>query len=126
MGLSKYTYFETFALCFKVFAFVLCVKVVSPSENGRSFSAYSVEKIEVLAGKLGNDENATTPSTSTSITGDILLRGVRKVNQKTGGDGEFALDDFSKVLDENGEPLVMYHGTELYHLPKTEGRLGSA
>ena len=82
-------------------------------ENAKAKAyAYDVQKIEVLPGIADNSNNATVSKGNTSITGDILLRDVRKVNQKTGGDGELALDDYSKVLDENGEPLVVYHGTD--------------
>lgn len=36
-----------------------------------------------------------------------------EINTKeTGEKGKIALDDYSKALDENGEPLVVYHGTE--------------
>ena len=72
--------------------------------------AYSVEKIEVLPGTLAS-ERISSPKGNTSITGNSLLQGVYKVNQETGGNGKLALDDYSKVLDENGEPLVVYHGT---------------
>lgn len=65
--------------------------------------AYEVSEIEVLAGKPGSPESSGT--SSTSITGDILLNGVR--NSK----GELVLEDFSKVVDENGEPRVVYHGS---------------
>lgn len=65
--------------------------------------AYEVSEIEVLAGK---PENADTSGTSsTSIPGSSLLQGV--LNHK----GNSVLDDFSKVVDENGEPLVVYHDT---------------
>ena len=88
-------------------------RFIDPNAQTKAY-AYSVEKIEVLVGTLSNDVNATAPRISTSITGDILLRGVRKVNQKDGSKGELVLNDFSKVLDENGEPMVMYHGTPYY------------
>lgn len=73
--------------------------------------AYSVEKIEVLTGKLSNAES-TTPNAKIPIIGNSLLQGVYKVNKETGENGELALNDYSKVLDENGEPLVVYHGTD--------------
>ena len=84
--------------------------------------AYSVEKIEVLAGTLSNDPKATTSNTRTSISNKILLEGIRKVNKETGEQGELCLDDYSKVVDENGEPLVVYHGCITFR--KREGVLG--
>ena len=67
--------------------------------------AYEVSEIEVLTGTLVQPETGPDPRASTSITGDILLQGVR--NSK----GKLILDDFSKVVDENGEPLVVSHST---------------
>lgn len=84
--------------------------------------AYSVEKIEVLAGTLSNDTKATTPNASTSISNKILLEGIRKVNKKTGEQGELCLDDYSKVVDENGEPLVVFHGTPLSRSKTTKNK----
>ena len=63
-----------------------------------------------MTGKLSNAKS-TTPNANTSITGNSLLQGVYKVNQETGGNGKLVLDDYSKVLDEYGEPLVVYHGS---------------
>lgn len=88
--------------------------------------AYDVQKIEVLPGIADNSNNATVSKGNTSITGNILLRGIRKVNQKTGGDGELALDDYSKVLDENGEPLVVYHGSSQWFQVFNEGKTNKA
>ena len=91
-------------------------------ENAKSKAyAYDVQKIEVLPGIADNSNNATVSKGSTTITGNILLQGVRKVNQKTGGDGELALDDYSKVLDENGEPLVVFHGSNQWFQVFNEG-----
>ncbi len=77
-------------------------KYADKKTNAKAY-AYDVSKIEVLAGNLVNPQ--TNPNTSTSIDGDILLKGVK--NSK----GELALDNHSKVVDENGEPMVVYHTT---------------
>nr|MCR5184223.1 hypothetical protein [Opitutales bacterium] len=67
--------------------------------------AYEIEEIEVLAGQ--QMKRASIPANSiTSIPMNILLDGVRNVN------GKLTLEDHSKVLDENGEPLVVWHGTD--------------
>ena len=79
--------------------------------------AYQVSEIEVLAGK---PENAYTFGTrSTSISGLNLLQGVKKAN------GKLVLDDYSKIIDENGEPLVVYHGTDAEFNAFDPGKIGT-
>ena len=64
------------------------------------------------------------PSTNSinSITMANLLKGVETNKRK----GEYLLDNHSKVVDENGEPLVVYHGTnDLFDsFAMQEGALG--
>lgn len=67
--------------------------------------AYHVSEIEVLTGNLVGSETDPNPKASTSVSGDILLNGVEN------GKGVKILGDFSRVVDENGEPKVVYHGT---------------
>lgn len=67
--------------------------------------AYEVSEIEVMPGTLGQLNNQSNPTDTTSILGNILLQGVQ--NSK----GNLVLEDFSQVVDENGEPLVVYRGT---------------
>ena len=82
-------------------------------------STPSTSPSEGLAGTLVGDANASNPNTSPSetrtegnrVSATILLRGVRQVNQQTGEPGTLALVGHSAVMDENGEPLVVYHGT---------------
>ena len=75
--------------------------------NNEPQKAYSYEatKIELLAGQ---HEEAVTSSrnSNNSITAANLLKDV----EKSYGNGEKLLD-YSKVVDENGEPLVVYHQT---------------
>ena len=75
--------------------------------NNEPQKAYSYEatKIELLAGQ---HEEAVTSSrnSNNSITAANLLKDV----EKSYGNGEKLLDS-SKVVDENGEPLVVYHQT---------------
>ena len=57
---------------------------------------------------LGGSNAAITSADSTnSIPSANLLNGVEKSNKK----GDFLLDS-SKIVDENGEPLVCSHGTD--------------
>lgn len=76
--------------------------------NNEAKKAYNYEatKIELLAGQT---ENAVTFSrnSNNSITVAKLLNGV----EKSYSPGEKLLD-YSKVVDENGEPKVVYHGTD--------------
>jgi hypothetical protein len=84
--------------------------------------SYEVTKIELLAGNMANTDNSTDPNTNNSISlspnrtantvspieAAKLLNGVEKSYEK----GRFILDDHSKVVDANGEPMAMHHGTK--------------
>ena len=74
------------------------------NEPSRAYS-YEATKIELLAGTLV-DGKTTDPSTNNSITAANLLQNV----DKSYGNGTKLLDS-SKVVDENGEPMVVYHGS---------------
>ena len=73
------------------------------TDENRPKKAYTYEatKIELLAGTLVGIQDSN-PSTNNSITVANLLKGV----EKSYGNGEKLLDDFTKVTDENGEPLT--------------------
>ena len=90
--------------------------------NNEPQKAYSYEttKIELLAGQ---HEDAVTSSRNSndSITVSKLLNGV----EKSYGNGEKLLD-YSKVVDENGEPMVVYHGTSNNFYTFDINKLGSA
>ena len=77
------------------------------ADNNRPQKAYSYEatKIELLAGTLVGGKTSN-PNTNNSITGAKLLENVESAKEK----GKKLLD-YSKVVDENGEPLVVYHGS---------------
>ena len=66
--------------------------------------SYEATKIELLAGTLGKPDG-DAPSTNNSISVAKLLQGVKKSNSNE------EILNASKVVDENGEPLVVYHGT---------------
>lgn len=70
--------------------------------------SYEATKIELLAGTLVG-ANGSNPNTNNSISAAKLLNGVEKSYES----GKYLLDDHSKVVDENGEPKVVYHGTNL-------------
>ncbi|MBQ9430922.1 MAG: hypothetical protein IJU44_05155, partial [Kiritimatiellae bacterium] len=86
------------------------LKRYADTERKTKAYAYDVSEIEVLTGNLVGPGDGSNPNANTSITGDMLLQGVR--NSK----GNLILEDFSKVVDANGEPKVVYHGT-----PKSNG-----
>ena len=73
------------------------------TDENRPKKAYSYEatKIELLARTLVGVQDSN-PSTNNSITVANLLKGV----EKSYGNGEKLLDDFTNVTDENGEPLT--------------------
>lgn len=89
------------------------------SKNPQTPHSYEATKIELLAGTLVNSDNASLyPNTNSSkldkngntvakIQVTKLLKGIEKSYEK----GKLILDDHSKVVDENGEPMAVYHGT---------------
>ena len=79
---------------------------VDPNETTKAYS-YEATKIELLTGTLVDSNNTTYPSASNSITGANLLNNVEKSHKP----GEKLLD-VSKVVDENGEPKVVYRNME--------------
>lgn len=82
------------------------IRYVNTNEKTKAYS-YEVTKIELFEGTLEDDKNNPLPrssNNSTSIT--KLLKGVKKNNSAD----EF-LCDISKIVDENGEPLIVYHGS---------------
>lgn len=74
------------------------------NEPNRAYS-YEATKIELLAGTLV-DGKTTDPSTNNSISAAKLLENI----ESSKGKGKKLLD-CSKVLDKNGEPMVVYHQT---------------
>ncbi len=67
--------------------------------------SYEVTKIELLNDSMGNTEGTAQQlnRSNNSISAANLLQGVEKSYEK----GKYLLDDHSKVIDENGEPLVI-------------------
>lgn len=69
--------------------------------------SYEVTEIELLDGESGASHTTSadsTPTSSNSISAAKLLKGV----DKSDGSGKIIPDDASKVVDENGEPMVVY------------------
>ena len=77
------------------------------SSNNKAHS-YEVIKIELLDESNSPMEPKQDSQTVSPIEAINLLQGVERSYKK----GRFLLDDHSKVLDENGEPLVVYHGID--------------
>ena len=78
--------------------------------------SYEATKIELLAGTLVG-ANGSNPNTNNSISTANLLKGVEKSYES----GKYLLDDYSKVVDENGEPMVVYHETDWDALNEPNG-----
>jgi N12 class adenine-specific DNA methylase len=76
--------------------------------------SYEATKIELLDG-LSAAPVGTPRNSNSSITAAKLLKDIDKSHKK----GEKLLD-YSKVVDENGEPKVMYHGTDLDNVNRGE------
>ena len=91
--------------------------------NNEPQKAYSYEatKIELLAGQHGDVSMTPPRNSNNSITVSKLLNGV----EKSYGNGEKLLD-YSKVVDENGKPMVVYHGTSNDFYTFDINKLGSA
>lgn len=83
----------------------IVVALVHKRENGNHFYLHSVGTKESLLGNRVSGMSKVKPSApSTTYPRDYLqaLQNIFNVKPK----------DVSKVVDENGEPLVVYHGTD--------------
>jgi hypothetical protein len=81
----------------------LTVKVLDTGER-RNYT-YEVTEIETLGGPLAVSVEAEASNRTPSVSMATLLQGARKNN------GDAIDTKVSKVVDENGKPLVVYHGT---------------
>ena len=73
------------------------------SEKTKAYS-YEVTEIELLEGTRGNDNSPFPRTTNNSITAIKLLNDIKKSNSSED------ILSHSKILDENGEPKVVWHG----------------
>ena len=89
----------------KLYRVKITLKEYADSNRPQKAYSYEATKIELLAGTLVGGQ-ASNPSTNNSISAANLLKDV----ESSYGDGKKLLD-CSKVVDENGEPLVVYHGS---------------
>ena len=83
------------------------VKKTDGREKQKAYT-YEITEIELLDG-ITTSAKAESPSSNNSISGAKLLQNVESSKQK----GKKLLD-FSQIVDENGEPMVVYHGTPRY------------
>jgi len=84
---------------------------VKKVRSGDRYYTYEVQEMELMEERRANRESegqspVTTNSPINSITGAKLLKGVKKTNSSE------EILDYSKIVDENGEPRVLYHGTK--------------
>lgn len=84
---------------------LVAVFTVREDANGRMFyNTVAVDRKEeapaVSPGDMSNETQRSTPA-NTRAPGDFVRQPLQRVNPA----------DVSKVLDANGEPLVLYHGT---------------
>lgn len=79
---------------------------VRTKETPKAYS-YEATKIELLAGQHGDVAMTSPRNSNNSITAANLLQNV----EKSYGNGTKLLDS-SKVVDENGEPIVVKHVTD--------------
>ena len=89
----------------KLYRVKVTIKEDRTNKDSKTTYSYEATKIELLAGQ---HEEAVTPSrnSNNSITGAKLLENIESAKEK----GKKLLD-YSQVVDENGEPLVVYHGS---------------
>lgn len=76
-------------------------------QDGRRFYDHELtslanERLDGASGGSSGSFASSSPTRPSSSLGKIVLDTVLKVN----------LSDLSKVMDTNGEPLVVYHGTQ--------------
>ncbi|MBQ8271316.1 MAG: hypothetical protein IJZ22_08985 [Bacteroidaceae bacterium] len=79
-------------------------------KQGDKFYTYEIQEMELIEERGANpNREGETPhngnTSNNSITGAKLLNGVKKTNSNED------ILQYSKVVDENGEPMVVYHGT---------------
>lgn len=79
-------------------------------KQGDRYYTYEVQEMELLedtqeALGLLNTDNGRQLNSNNSITGANLLKGVKKTNSNED------ILSYSKIVDANGEPLVVYHGS---------------
>ncbi len=79
-------------------------------KEGDKYYTYEIQEMELLEDTqnvlgLLNAESGGQLNSNNSITGAKLLNGVKKTNSNE------EILQYSKVVDENGEPMVVYHGT---------------
>ncbi|MDR1542839.1 MAG: hypothetical protein LBS50_00215, partial [Prevotellaceae bacterium] len=91
----------------KIYRVKTTVKYFTDKSNENKVHSYEVIKIELLDETDNSTERNPDSQTVSPIAAAKLLQNVEKSYEK----GKFILDDHSKVVDENGEPLVVYHGT---------------
>ena len=112
---KEITAFESFSapIMFKngIAIATLSVKVTKEAKTGRSI--YSIELMEL------KKSGGTIPSQvqkPTSDTPDLSILNISKIADK--------VNTASKIVDENGEPLVVYHGSDAQFdvFDKTKGR----
>ena len=79
-------------------------------KQGDRYYTYEVQEMELLedtqdALGLLNTDNGRQLNSNNSITGAKLLKGVKKTNSNE------EILSYSQVVDANGEPMVVYHGS---------------
>ncbi len=87
------------------------VKRYTNSEKSKAYS-YEVTEIELLEGLSATTHTQSAdfvPTSNNSISAAKLLKNIETTKQK--GKKNAEEHDFSQILDENGEPLVVKHGT---------------
>lgn len=93
---------------------------VKKLKEGDRYYTYELQEMEIIEGTQNESavglDGKPVPSSMTSITGAKLLNGVKKTNS----DEEIL--DYSRVVDENGEPRVVYHGTKWNPLAEKPGK----
>lgn len=92
---------------------------VKKVRQGNNYYTYEIQEMELLedtqyALGLLNVNNERQLNSNNSITGAKLLNGVKKTNSNED------ILQYSKIIDSNGEPRVMYHGSN-YRPLLTEG-----
>ena len=99
------TYYAAVSIGGKVYSVRIAVDRIKNDVRGRGYYYHQVEDVS-LGDEVGStrvlSDSTSQVSTPSSPNGKIILSQLTgKVN-----------NDASKVVDENGEPLVVYHGTD--------------
>lgn len=106
---DKYDSYRYYVCGLKIGSVDYTVKLTIGVKHGNKYYDHALTEIE--KGKLLNQVNGKAVKSGFTTTGDAPLRSSALSDSKDSKLFSILQTNSSKVLDENGEPMVVYHGT---------------